>query len=234
MAPSGEKVQAMFSEIAPRYDLLNRLLSFGIDRRWRKRTVKEVVDETGLQVLDLCCGTGDLALAFHRAGARVTGADFALPMLPLAREKARKEQAPLEWLQADALKLPFAAESFDVVSVAFGVRNLEDPRHGLSECARVLRPGGRLAVLEFFPVPGALWGRLFRFYFHRVLPAMAWIVRTGRTGAYRYLPDSVDDFATHEQFADWMGGAGFEDVRQVSFSGGVARLVIGRKAADAG
>ncbi|MBT3340434.1 MAG: ubiquinone/menaquinone biosynthesis methyltransferase [Planctomycetes bacterium] len=218
----------MFAEIAPRYDLLNRFLSFGIDARWRRRAVRELALPKQAELLDLCCGTGDLALAFARTGISVTGADFTGPMLPLALRKSRKAAFDINWVQADAQSLPFDAASFDGLTIAFGIRNVEDPRLGLRECLRVLRPGGQLAILEFFPVPNRVWGFFFRTYFHRVLPLFAGIVRAGRTGAYRYLPESVEKFATHEQFADWMLAEGFESIRDIPLTGGVARLMIGR------
>ncbi len=227
-APPGSEVQQMFAEIAPRYDLLNRLLSFGIDARWRRRAVRELALPSGAHLLDLCCGTGDLALAFAKSGAQVTGADFTGPMLPLAHAKARKRQFELRWVQADAQYLPFSSQSYDAVTIAFGIRNVEGPQRGLRECFRVLRPGGQLAILEFFPVPNRVWGFFFRTYFHRVLPIFARIVRAGRTGAYQYLPESVEAFATHIRFAEWMKDEGFVEVRDIPLTGGVARLIVGR------
>ena len=224
----GEDVQAMFAEIAPQYDLLNRVLSLGIDRGWRKRAVKRLALEPGARLLDLCCGTGDLALAFAEAGAVVTGADFAAPMLPLAREKARRRKLRIPWVQADAQCLPFADASFDAVTIAFGIRNVEDPGRALRECARVVRPGGRLGVLEFFRIPNRVWRSLFRVYFHGVLPVAARVTRAGRTGAYEYLPQSVDGFATPEQFHGWLAASGWEEVGDEALSGGVARLVTAR------
>lgn len=221
----------MFAEIAPQYDLLNRSLSLGIDRSWRRSTLRRLGLPAGARLLDLCCGTGDLALAFAATGVRVVGADFAGPMLPLARAKAQRAGLEARWLRGDALRLPFAAGSFDAVAVAFGVRNFEDPQAGLAECARVLRPGGRLAVLEFFPMPRGAWSGLFRCYFRRVLPRLARLTRAGRSGAYDYLPQSVEEFVPVERFCDWMSSAGFAQLHQESFTGGVARLVIGERAA---
>ncbi len=229
-APPGSEVQAMFAEIAPRYDLLNRVLSFGIDRRWRETARRRLDLAPGQDLLDLCCGTGDLALQFARHGIRVLGADFTAPMLPLARAKAERRNIAARWVRADAQSLPFAAASFDAVTIAFGIRNVEDPQRALAECQRVLRPGGQLAVLEFFAVEGRLWGPLFRFYFRHLLPRLAWLVRAGRGGAYRYLPESVDGFARPDGFAQWMSAAGFEEVSDQPLSGGVARLLIGRTA----
>lgn len=227
-APPGADVQAMFAEIAPRYDFLNRMLSFGIDRRWRKRLRKRLALQPGQQLLDLCCGTGDVALEFASEGIEVHGADFTFPMLPLAQRKGQGQQPTLKWTAADAQQLPFRDASFDAVTIAFGIRNVEDPLRALRECRRVLRPGGQLAVLEFFPIRNRIWGALFRFYFHRVLPLLARIVRAGRTGAYRYLPESVESFATPERFAAWMRDAGFVEPRDEALTGGVARLVMGR------
>ena len=219
----------MFGEIAPRYDFLNRLLSFGIDRAWRRRTIRHLDLPPGSEVLDLCCGTGDLALAFAAHGASTYGADFTLPMLQAAAQKSRDKSHSVCWMQADAQALPFSDGVFDAVTIAFGIRNVEDPQKGLRECQRVLKDGGRLAVLEFFPIPNPLWRSLFRFYFLHVLPLLAKVVRAGRTGAYRYLPESVDNFATPQQFRAWMEDAGLVFEQDLALTGGVARLFIARK-----
>lgn len=230
-APPGPEVQEMFAEIAPRYDFLNRVLSFGIDRRWRKRVRRRLALGTEDRLLDLCCGTGDVALELAQDGVEVIGADFTFPMLPLARAKhARRSALRISWAAADAQALPFPDASFDAITISFGIRNVADPQRAIRECARVLKPGGRLAVLEFFPIRNRLWGALFRFYFHHVLPLIAKIVKAGRTGAYRYLPESVAGFATPEQFAAWMSDAGFEEVRDEPLTGGVARLLWGKVA----
>jgi len=222
----------MFAEIAPRYDFLNRVLSFGIDRRWRRRARQRLALQPGQALLDLCCGTGDVALEFAQDQLDITGADFTFPMLPLAREKSRKQQAGVRWAQADAQALPFPDQSFDAITIAFGIRNVHDPQLALRECRRVLKPGGQLAVLEFFPIKNRLWGASFRFYFHRVLPLLARMVRAGRTGAYRYLPDSVAAFAEPTEFAEWMRQAGFDEVHDEALTGGVARLVRGEVEAN--
>jgi len=224
----------MFAEIAPQYDLLNRTLSFGVDRSWRKRTVRALDLAPGARLLDLCCGTGDLAVAFAVAGASVVGADFTGPMLPLARAKGEQLGLRIAWLRADAQALPLPTASFDAVTAAFGIRNVEDPRQALRESLRVLRPGGRLAILEFFPIRNRFWRGFFNFYFHRVLPQFARFTRAGRTPAYRYLPQSVAAFAEIEAFRSWMEAAGFEDVADRPFTGGVARLVVGRRPGSAG
>lgn len=217
----------MFAEIAPRYDFLNRVLSFGIDRRWRRRARKRLALRPGQRLLDLCCGTGDVALEFAGDGLDLVGADFTFPMLPLAKTKGARRDAAVTWTQADAQRLPFADASFDAITIAFGIRNVEDPQRALRECRRVLRPGGRLAILEFFRIENRLWRAGFNLYFHRVLPLLARIVRAGRTGAYRYLPESVEDFASPPTFQSWMEEAGFARVHQEALTGGVARLFVG-------
>ncbi len=225
-APPGPEVQAMFAEIAPRYDFLNRFLSFGIDRRWRKRLMRELALAPGNDVLDLCCGTGDLALAFQKAGCRTVGADFTAAMLHGAQGKEHADQ--VRWVQADAQALPFADNQFDAVTIAFGIRNVESPPLAMRECLRVLRPGGQLAILEFFRIPNPLWRGLFRFYFRYILPLLAKVVRAGRTGAYTYLPESVDDFATPTEFRRWLEESGFDVAMEAGLSGGVARLFLAK------
>jgi demethylmenaquinone methyltransferase/2-methoxy-6-polyprenyl-1,4-benzoquinol methylase len=225
-APPGPEVQAMFAEIAPRYDFLNRFLSFGIDRRWRKRLMRELALAPGNDVLDLCCGTGDLALAFQKAGCHTVGADFTAAMLRGAQGKEHADQ--VRWVQADAQALPFADNEFDAVTIAFGIRNVESPPQAMRECLRALRPGGQLAILEFFRIPNPLWRGLFRFYFRYILPLLAKVVRAGRTGAYTYLPESVDDFATPTEFRRWLEDSGFEVTLEAGLSGGVARLFLAK------
>lgn len=222
----------MFSDIAPRYDRLNRLLSLGLDQRWRRGAVRALGLPAGARVLDLCCGTGDLGLlAASDRGWRVVGADFAGPMLERARAKSAVSSAPLRAvLRADAQRLPFAAASFDGALVAFGLRNVESPPRALAELARVLRPGGALGVLEFFRVPNPAWRGLFRLYFHGLAPLAARVAGTSRPQAYRYLPNSVDDFVAPPQFRAWMHEAGFADLGDRSYAGGVARLLTGRTA----
>lgn len=220
----------MFSDIAPRYDRLNRVLSLGLDQRWRRSAVEALALQPGARVLDLCCGTGDLGLlGARRAGWRVVGADFSLPMLRCAQEKSAAARQPLRGvLCADAMRLPFASAGFDGALVAFGLRNVEDPTIALREVARVLRPGGTLGVLEFFRVPNPAWRGLFRLYFHGVAPLAARIAGTPRPQAYRYLPNSVDGFVSPAQCGAWMRDSGFGELGDRSFAGGVARLLTGR------
>lgn len=223
----------MFADIAPRYDRLNRLMSLGLDLRWRRRAVAELALPPGARVLDLCCGTGDLALAGAQEGGwQVIGADFAAPMLRLAAGKSRGAAAPARgFVRADAQRLPFHDAAFDGLTVAFGLRNVESPERALRECRRVLRPGGRLGVLEFFRVPNPAWRGLFRLYFHGFMPLAARVAGAPRADAYDYLPASVDRFVAPEGFRAWMRSAGFDALGTRSFSGGVALLLTGTAAA---
>ncbi len=223
--PDPARVRAMFGRIAGRYDLLNRLLSGGIDRRWRKRAVGCAGTLEGSVVVDACCGTGDLALAFARAGARVVGVDFTPEMLRIARP-----EKPLErglYAQGDAMRLPFRAAVADVASIAFGLRNVEDRRSCLREMARVLRPGGLVLVLEFGMPRGRFLGAWYRFYFTRVLPRVGgWI--SGDRDAYSYLPDTVLDWPTATELRAEMASLGLEDCGFRALTGGIAYLHWGR------
>jgi demethylmenaquinone methyltransferase/2-methoxy-6-polyprenyl-1,4-benzoquinol methylase len=221
----------MFGRIAGRYDLLNHLLSGNVDKRWRRlvaRTLEPLLVE-GAHALDVACGTGDLSLALGGAGgARVVGLDFCRPMLEIARRKADEEARSIPFVEGDALRLPFADRSFEVVTIAFGLRNLSSVERGLAELLRVLRPGGRAAVLEFSSpvVPG--FRALFEFYFTRVLPRIGGLV-SGSRGAYEYLPDSVRKFPDQKRLAEMMRGAGFEEVGYKNLTGGIAALHTGRR-----
>jgi demethylmenaquinone methyltransferase/2-methoxy-6-polyprenyl-1,4-benzoquinol methylase len=208
----------MFTRIAPRYDLLNHLLSAQMDRLWRARTARElklILDRQGAMVLDLCCGTGDLAFSLARnAQARILGADFSHTMLVRAREKALATNVtkPMPFLEADALRLPFPDEAFDLVTSAFGFRNLANYEDGLREIYRVLKPGGTLGILEFSePAPGIL-GDAYRFYTQRVLPKIGgWI--SGDADAYAYLPKSVSRFFRPEEFVAILEKVGYGQAR---------------------
>jgi len=225
-------VREMFEGIAPRYDLLNRVLSAGFDQRWRAKTVEEALRDrgaAGAAVLDICCGTGDLAIRFQRSRrgpVSVTGVDFSEAMVGIARGK----RSSVRWLVGDALSLPLGAERFDVVSVAFGLRNLVEPRAGIRECWRVLRPGGRLVIAEFFKPPASIRAGLFRFYFRRVLP---WIGRllcgSSTIDAYRYLPESVESFASPEEVVLWMEDVGFRQTQTRPLTIGAVCLISGSK-----
>ncbi len=227
------RVRAMFSAIAPRYDLNNRLHSFGRDQAWRRAAVAMCRAGPTDEVLDAACGTGDLSEAFARAGvATVVGVDFAEPMLAVAREKAlrRRRRAGVAvpgYQRADVTALPFDDARFDVVSIAFGIRNVDDPPSALAEFRRVLRPGGRLVVLEFSRPENRLLRWLNQVYCERVMPVTATIVSGDRTGAYRYLPRSVATFADRRELADLMRSAGFVDVAQHPLTFGVCVASVG-------
>lgn len=226
----------MFGRIAGRYDLLNHLLSGNVDKGWRRlvaRTLRPSLVE-GARVLDVACGTGDLSLALATAGAaQVVGLDFCRPMLEIARRKAEAVSHGLPFVEGDALRLPFADESFDVVTIAFGLRNLAGVEEGLRELLRVLKAGGRVAVLEFSTpvVPGVR--SLFGFYFRRVLPGIGGLI-SGSRGAYEYLPNSVSRFPDQERLAELMRAAGFEGVGYRNLTGGIAALHTGTRPAPAG
>jgi len=222
----------MFSRIAPRYDFLNHFLSLRRDIAWRNATAKElrqVLGQQGSVAVDVCCGTGDLAMALARyAVGTVVGTDFSPPMLRLARDKVRRSGGTVLFLEANALCLPFADGSLNVVSVAFGFRNLASYDAGLREMHRVLKPGGRAAILEFSTVRWPVFGPVFRFYLHHILPRVGtWISKV--SGPYQYLPQSVSLFPDQEQLAAAMREVGFVEVRYRNFLGGVAALHLGRK-----
>jgi demethylmenaquinone methyltransferase/2-methoxy-6-polyprenyl-1,4-benzoquinol methylase len=222
----------MFSGIAGRYDLLNHLLSGNIDKRWRRVAVRALESSLveGARVLDVACGTGDLSLVLAEAGTvRVVGLDFCRPMLEIARRKAEADSRSIPFVEGDALRLPFADETFDAATIAFGLRNLAGVADGLRELRRILRPGGRLAVLEFSSpvVPG--FRTLFRFYFTRVLPRVGGLL-SGSRGAYEYLPDSVLRFPDQKRLAELMREEGFEGVEYRNLTGGIAALHTGARA----
>lgn len=211
-----ESVRTMFDHIAPVYDAMNRTMTAGLDRRWRRLTAQAVV-RSGDSVLDACCGTGDLALACARAGGRVTGLDFSRAML----ERARRKGPELEWVEGDLLSLPFADGSFDSATVGFGVRNVEDLSRALSELRRVLRPGGRVGILEITR-PRGLLAPFYRFWFDGIVPLLGKLVPGG--SAYTYLPASVRRFPGPEDLAELIAEAGFGDVRYRLFAGGIVAL----------
>jgi demethylmenaquinone methyltransferase/2-methoxy-6-polyprenyl-1,4-benzoquinol methylase len=225
--PAAE-VQAMFDRIAPRYDLLNRVMTAGLDRRWRESAAAAADVAVGESALDVCTGTGDLAFALARRVApsgRVVGADFAEHMLARAREKAAERPEPVEFVHADALALPFANDAFDGATVAFGIRNVSDLGTGLSEMARVVRPGGRVVILEI-TTPQRL-RRFYQLWFDHVVPLLGTLL--GRDGAaYGYLPASVKRFPEPPALAAAMVDAGLEDVRWQLFAGGIIALHYGR------
>jgi demethylmenaquinone methyltransferase/2-methoxy-6-polyprenyl-1,4-benzoquinol methylase len=227
------QVREMFNEIAPRYDFLNHFLSFQMDRLWRGRAVRRfrnTLDNPGARVLDLCCGTGDLAIALSaRAQSSVFGADFSHPMLMRALDKSRRiasansRDVPRGFIEADALAMPFADSSFDLVAVAFGFRNLASYSGGLHEMFRVLRPGGEIGILEFAEPTGAIFKRLYRFYFRRILPTLGGSI-SGSRAAYGYLPDSVGRFPTPAELRGLIIAAGFSEAQSELWTGGTVAL----------
>ncbi|NUQ62158.1 MAG: bifunctional demethylmenaquinone methyltransferase/2-methoxy-6-polyprenyl-1,4-benzoquinol methylase UbiE [Pirellulales bacterium] len=224
----------MFGEIASRYDFLNHLLSGGVDLYWRRRTAGIVAPAEEGAILDVCTGTADLALAFWRAGRGrlpIVGADFCRPMLAIGREKIRRLGADrqIRLVEADAQRLPFGDGRFQIVSVAFGLRNVSDTDRGLREMVRVCRPGGRVAVLEFGIPTAWPFGSLYGWYFRRVLPRIGQALARNRQSAYNYLPASVREFPQGEALAERMRQAGLSEVRRHPFTLGVAGLYVGVK-----
>jgi demethylmenaquinone methyltransferase/2-methoxy-6-polyprenyl-1,4-benzoquinol methylase len=225
-----EQVREMFSSIAPRYDVTNGVLSLGIDRLWRRIAVRESGAAPGASVLDCATGTGDLALALRRAvgpSGSVVGMDFCAEMLEPAREKARRAGlSDIRFEVADALALPYPPSTFDVATIAFGIRNVDDPVRCLREMARVVRPGGRVVVLEFGQPRGA-WGALYRFYSRALMPRVGGLL-TGNRSAYAYLPRTAAAFPGGERFLALMDEAGtFSARRARSLSGGIAFVYVG-------
>jgi demethylmenaquinone methyltransferase / 2-methoxy-6-polyprenyl-1,4-benzoquinol methylase len=220
LAPEG--VRAMFDRIAPVYDVMNRVMTAGLDRSWRRLAAAAVV-RPGDRVLDACCGTGDLAIAAEREGGVVTGLDFSERML----EQARRKSHSIDWVQGDMLALPFPDASFDAVTVGFGVRNVDGLERGLAELRRVLRPGGRLAILEITHPSGAL-RPFFTVWFDRIVPALGKVLPGGK--AYTYLPASVRRFPDADGLAALMEDAGFRDLAVRLLGGTIVALHTGTAA----
>lgn len=228
------RIRRMFGHIAPSYDLLNHLLSLNIDRYWRWRTTRWVPPGPEGPILDLCTGTGDLALAYFRAASGqlpVVGADFCHEMLVRAREKtlARGAENRVLYLEADAQRLPFPDGHFQLTTVAFGLRNVTDTDRGLAEMVRVTRPGGRVAILEFSRPRGRVFGGLYQFYFRRILPWLGQAISRSKDNAYHYLPASVLEFPDGESLADRLRGHGLRGVSWRPLTFGVATLYVGTK-----
>lgn len=229
---SERRVRQMFGEIASRYDFLNHLLSGGTDFYWRWRTVRRVPPEGDAPILDVCTGTGDLALAYARAGGGrvpVVGTDFTHEMLRLANAKPPAGRPPIIYLEADTQRLPFADDTFQIVSVAFGLRNVTNTERGLREMVRVCRPGGCVAILEFSLPGNRLLRGIYQAYFRYVLPRIGQLLARNRQSAYNYLPASVSEFPYGEALADVMRRCGLEGVEWTPLTFGVATLYVGRK-----
>lgn len=237
---SGERVRRMFGEISSRYDLMNHVLSGGVDYYWRWRTVRLVSPRGTEPILDVCTGTGDLALTYwKRAGGKapVFGSDFTHEMLVIAREKRERmfrgstPSAPLEFLEADTQQLPFADDTFQIVSVAFGLRNVSDTRAGLREMLRVCRPGGRVAVLEFATPTLPLVRGFYLWYFKNILPLIGQLFARNQQSAYNYLPQSVSEFPQGKALATIMEECGLTQVTWKPLTFGIATLYWGTKSA---
>jgi demethylmenaquinone methyltransferase/2-methoxy-6-polyprenyl-1,4-benzoquinol methylase len=229
---SGRRVRRMFAAIAGRYDFLNHLLSLNIDRRWRRFTTRVVPPTPGLPILDCCTGTADLALAYDRAAhgrCPIVGADFCRPMLEHGRKKARRAGSRLQLVEADAQALPLPDDTFGVVTVAFGLRNVADTTRGLDEMIRVARPGGTVAILEFSRPTNGLLGRLYLTFFRHVLPRVGQAIAPNDDNAYAYLPASVLQFPEGQAMLDLMAARGLTGLRQYRLTLGVATLYAGVK-----
>ena len=231
-ASASTAVREMFSSIAPRYDLLNHVLSMNVDRMWWSRTAKtfdNTLSRRNVRVLDLCCGTGDMTFALHKrmkgTARNLIGSDFSHAMLVLAKQKTQAR--PVHWVEADALRLPFSSNQFDLVTAAFGFRNLANYDHGLAEIYRVLASEGEVGILDFGE-PKGLIGSIYRLYFRRVLPAIGTLI-SGVRGPYAYLPKSVQRFPSPSEMLDRMRAAGFRNVSWSPYTFGIAGLYRGRK-----
>ena len=230
---SGEKVRQMFGEIAPNYDRMNHLLSMNVDRYWRHRTVKTLSPNRQEPILDCCSGTGDLAFSFERAtGGEVSviAADFCNEMLQIGEQKRLKRgDSQVQFIEADTQNLPFPDDHFQIVSAAFGLRNVADTHRGLCEMTRVCKPGGQVAVLEFStprrqPIKG-----MYSWYFRNILPKVGQALARNESSAYNYLPDSVGEFPSYEKLADCMVESGLQRAKFIPLTFGIATLYIGVK-----
>jgi demethylmenaquinone methyltransferase/2-methoxy-6-polyprenyl-1,4-benzoquinol methylase len=256
VADKRTRVQKMFAAIAPSYDLNNRLHSLWMDQRWRRKAVKLADLKPTDRVVDVACGTGDLTLAFasrlimigeiNELISRVVGIDFTFEMLPIAVRKWQRSpnwtehadesfyntniRRVVQYLNGDALSLPLPNESCDVLSIAFGIRNVQDPAAAINEFHRVLRPGGRLIILEFSLPTNRILRALYNFYFRQILPRTATLISGDKTGAYKYLPESVNTFIGREQMMSMMRDAGFQNVEQHPMTFGVCVCYRGVKA----
>lgn len=255
VADKRTRVQRMFAAIAPSYDLNNRLHSLWMDQLWRRRAVRLSQLKTTDRVVDVACGTGDLSIAFarhltmlediQRISSRIVGVDFTYPMLPLARAKWLNWRGCVEhagesfydptirnaitWVNGDALTLPLPNQFADVVSIAFGIRNVANPAAAIREFYRVLQPTGRLIILEFSLPTNPILRGLYNFYFRKILPRTATLISGDKTGAYKYLPESVNTFIGREQMMDMMRSAGFQNVEQFPMTFGVCICYRGIK-----
>ena len=229
---SNQKVRDMFGEIAPNYDRMNHLLSMNVDHYWRWKTVRRLAPNRTDPILDVCSGTGDLAFAFHKktnGEVTVVGSDFCFEMLEVGRRKSLKSGRDVTFIEADAQNLPFQSDQFQIVSAAFGLRNVADTDQGLREMTRVCKPGGQVAILEFSiprrqPIKG-----MYGWYFKNVLPRIGQRLAKNNSSAYNYLPDSVGEFPCYEALAERMTHAGLSSVKFYPLTFGIATLYVGVK-----
>ena len=206
------KVRAMFTRLAWRYDLVNDIMSFGLHRRWKRQTVAIALAGGRERLLDLCCGTGDIGFLAEKMGSGVTGLDFTLPMLAVARRRKRSSGGRIRFAQGDALSLPFPEARFEAITVGYGLRNIADPEKALSEMRRVLAPGGRAVVLDFGKPDNAVAGALYQAFLRTMMPAVGWLFH-GDPQTYLYIPESLERFPAQRGVADLMRKVGFVNVR---------------------
>ncbi|MFN4260616.1 MAG: bifunctional demethylmenaquinone methyltransferase/2-methoxy-6-polyprenyl-1,4-benzoquinol methylase UbiE [Gemmataceae bacterium] len=226
------RIRRMFGAIAPRYDLLNHLLSLNIDHYWRWRVTRRVPPQGDGPILDICTGTGDLALAYaRRTAAPIIGGDFCHEMLVIAARKVQRAQprSVIRFVEMDAQCLPFPDDYFQITTVAFGLRNITDTDRGLAEMVRVTQSGGHVAILEFSQPRGWLFGKIYRFYFRHVLPRVGQLISRSPDQAYRYLPASVLEFPDGEALAERLRQHGLTEVHWYPLTFGIATLYVGRK-----
>lgn len=232
LSEKGEQIQQMFGAIAPRYDFLNHLLSFGIDKRWRRTAVRLIKGPEGGRILDVATGTGDLALEIASStpdSLRITGADFSAEMVSIGEQKAAASPyaSRMDFKVAPCEDLPFPASTFDSVTIAFGIRNVVDRRLGLAEMWRVLKPGGRMIILEFSTPRSALFRAIYHFYFRQILPVIGGMF--SKYNAYKYLPESVLEFPSSDEFCRMMADTGLKNVRCQPLTFGIASIYTGNK-----
>lgn len=232
LSEKGENIQQMFGKIAPRYDFLNRLLSFGIDRRWRKKTVRLLKYNEDSRILDVATGTGDVALEIARttpASVKITGADFCKEMIELGQIKVAESPfaGRIDLKVAPCEDLPFPNETFDSITIAFGIRNVVDRKLGLAEMWRVLKPGGRMIILEFSTPKSHIFRQIYYFYFKRFLPMIGGLFSS--YNAYKYLPDSVLEFPSQQEFSHMIADAGFRTPHVHELTFGIASIYVGDK-----
>lgn len=225
-------VREMFSGIASKYDFLNHFLSVNIDKSWRRKVaakLRDILDDENSSVLDVACGTGDLSIELgQNSKAKIIGTDFCRPMLTIAKEKTAKQQKQIPYIEGDAMNLSFADASFDAVTIAFGLRNLSNVEDGIRELKRILKPNGKLVILEFSEPRISGLKQSFQFYFSHILPRIGGAF-SGSRGAYEYLPDSVSKFPNQKRLAEMLETEGFTDVEYKNLTGGIAAIHIGTK-----